>query len=73
MANFSEMTREQLINRIHGSGIPRDRPGAGMGLRIMKYRAAVAGGSLAIQRDSHGGTIVTCAIRPAATAMEDAR
>ena len=35
----------------------------GMGLRIMQYRAAVVGGSLAVQRGSDGGTRVTCSFQ----------
>lgn len=36
----------------------------GMGLRIMRYRAGVIGGSLEIAPGPTGGTIVTCCLRP---------
>jgi len=36
----------------------------GMGLRIMRYRAGMIGGSLSVARGSAGGTIVACAIPP---------
>ena len=48
----------------NGVGVPSDLSRAtGMGLRIMNYRAAVIGGSLAVQRDPKGGTTVVCSIR----------
>jgi two-component system, NarL family, sensor histidine kinase NreB len=47
----------------NGVGIPRDvERSKGMGLRIMRYRAGVIGGSLTIQRGPHGGTILTCSL-----------
>lgn len=33
-----------------------------MGLRIMRYRAGMIGGALAIQQASGGGTTVACAV-----------
>jgi signal transduction histidine kinase len=49
-----------------GVGLVRDgdRNRSGMGLRIMRHRAAMIGGSLCIERTS-GHTVVTCAF-PAA-------
>jgi len=42
-------------------------PGKGMGLRIMRYRAGMIGGSLMVERDLDGGTSVVCSVpRPAA-------
>jgi signal transduction histidine kinase len=35
----------------------------GLGLRIMRYRAEIMGGSLDIQKKSDGGTAVTCMLR----------
>jgi signal transduction histidine kinase len=32
----------------------------GMGLKIMRYRAEMIGGSLDVQRGTDGGTIVRC-------------
>lgn len=51
--------------RVHdnGTGLPRTvaKP-KGMGLRIMRYRAGVIGGSLVVQSNPDGGTTVTCTI-----------
>lgn len=53
----------RLHIRDHGRGIPSRLPkSAGMGLRIMQYRAGIIGGSLAIQREPSGGTSVTCTV-----------
>lgn len=47
-----------------GVGFPKTpRDGKGMGLRIMRYRAGMIGGSLTIQADPDGGTNVTCSLR----------
>ena len=55
--------RLMLAVKDNGSGIPVSSSRAkGMGLRIMHYRAAVIGGSLAVQRDPNGGTTVVCSI-----------
>jgi PAS domain S-box-containing protein len=46
-----------------GKGMPaRPRKPAGMGLRIMRYRAGMTGGSLAIQKAPGGGTTVVCTV-----------
>ena len=46
-----------------GCGIPEELPnGQGMGLPVMRYRAAAAGGSLSVRRLPRGGTAVTCTI-----------
>jgi PAS domain S-box-containing protein len=46
-----------------GSGLPaRRRKSAGLGLRIMRYRAGLIGGSLAIQKGPAGGTTVVCTV-----------
>jgi len=48
----------------NGSGLPADLSQAkGMGLRIMRYRAAMIGGSLSVQSQAEGGTLVTCSIQ----------
>ena len=36
----------------------------GMGLRIMKYRAGIIGGTIDVRRANGGGTVVSCAFRP---------
>jgi len=46
-----------------GAGLSENfRGGAGMGLRIMAYRASMIGGTFAIARLSPGGTRVTCSL-----------
>jgi len=47
-----------------GVGLPKILPdNKGMGLRIMQYRARMAGGTLVVQQDSGGGTSVICSIQ----------
>lgn len=47
----------------NGTGIPPDvSNSSGMGLRIMRYRSDVIGGSFNIGRGASGGTTVTCSI-----------
>jgi signal transduction histidine kinase len=46
-----------------GVGIPHPEPENGNGLRIMRYRATSIGASLAVERGSTAGTIVTCTLR----------
>jgi len=56
-------TRETLRLRVvdDGSGISGDLSTAsGMGLRIMKYRANMIGGSLFVEPNTNGGTSVIC-------------
>jgi PAS domain S-box-containing protein len=45
----------------------------GMGLRVMQYRAAMVGGSLAVQHEPAGGTSVVCSLRADGTGQETAR
>ncbi len=50
-----------------GTGMAKDMTeDAGMGLRIMKHRAAVIGGALDVQTAPREGTTVTCVFRPPA-------
>jgi signal transduction histidine kinase len=56
-------TRLQIAD--DGIGIPDPEPTDGAGLRIMRYRAASIGASLAIERSPARGTIVTCTLRAA--------
>jgi signal transduction histidine kinase len=55
-----------------GVGIQHPEPGNGAGLRIMRYRASSIGASLAVERGTTGGTVVTCALRepPVSTQSE---
>jgi signal transduction histidine kinase len=56
---------DRLVLVIKNSGAPFPETieaGHGMGLRIMKSRASVIGGSLEIKSNDGNGTIVTCAL-----------
>jgi signal transduction histidine kinase len=49
--------------RDNGVGIRRrTKPGRGMGLHVMQYRADALGGSLLVQRHPEGGTDVVCTV-----------
>jgi PAS domain S-box-containing protein len=53
--------RINLAVKDDGAGLPaRQRKPAGIGLRIMRYRAGMIGGTLAIEKAAGGGTIVAC-------------
>jgi signal transduction histidine kinase len=50
-----------------GVGVPEEVPkSGGLGIRIMAHRAAMIGGSFALEPAPTGGTIVTCSIPKAA-------
>lgn len=57
----------KIVLTIHNSGVPfpelKSRH-AGMGLRIMNYRASVIGASLEVKGTKPGGTRVTCSLPP---------
>jgi PAS domain S-box-containing protein len=58
-------TPEQIDLEIkdNGAGMPaRPRKQPGMGLRIMRYRAGMIGGTLTIQKEIEGGTTVVCTV-----------
>jgi len=44
----------------NGLGIKDTTKVGGIGLRIMQYRARMMGGSLRIESEQSGGTLVTC-------------
>ncbi len=47
----------------NGIGFPaKPRPGSGLGLHIMNYRAAMIGATISIQPRPEGGTVVTCTL-----------
>jgi signal transduction histidine kinase len=46
----------------NGNGLPPKTGPAGMGLRIMKHRAAMIGAQVEIQPASSGGVLVTCTL-----------
>lgn len=56
--------RISLLVEDDGKGLPEPAPKRrGMGLRIMRYRAGVIGGSLVVQKRLEGGTAVVCSLR----------
>jgi two-component system CheB/CheR fusion protein len=63
------LTRLQIAD--DGIGIPSPEPTDGSGLRIMRYRAESIGASLAIERGTAGGTVVTCTLREALISREE--
>jgi len=51
----------ELVIENNGSGLPADAEARkGMGLKIMRYRASMIGGTLDIQPREEGGTMVIC-------------
>ena len=58
--------RIMLAVKDDGSGMP-DGPHKhpGLGLRIMRYRAGVINGSVGIQKEAGGGTVVVCTVQTA--------
>lgn len=60
-----EASPDQLVLAVQddGSGIPDILPSErGIGLRIMRYRAAMIHGSLTVNRSPKGGTTVLCSV-----------
>jgi signal transduction histidine kinase len=60
-----ELKREHgevvLSVRDNGKGLPAAQTGSqGMGIQIMRYRAAMIGGTLSISPSENGGTVVIC-------------
>jgi PAS domain S-box-containing protein len=62
---------ERILLRVtdDGRGFPKELASAGMGLRIMRSRAGMIGGVLAIESRPQSGTIVTCSIPAPATGL----
>ncbi len=55
-----------LSVRDDGTGMPGKNPGGGMGLRIMRYRAGILGGTLAWEPNHPHGVRVICTAGPLA-------
>jgi signal transduction histidine kinase len=47
-----------------GSGLPASAKSEGMGLRIMRYRAEMIGGTLKLKNGRTKGVVVTCQFLP---------
>ena len=54
----SEATLVRLVIEDDGTGIPESPPATGIGLKIMRFRAATMGARLSIGRRESGGTRV---------------
>lgn len=55
-----------------GCGIPERREHTGMGLKIMRYRAALAGGSVSVVSKDGAGTRIECRFNPEVELKDDA-
>jgi signal transduction histidine kinase len=52
----------RLLVQDDGVGIPAEMSGDGMGIRTMRYRTELMGGSLSVAPAPGGGTLVTCTL-----------
>jgi two-component system CheB/CheR fusion protein len=67
-------TAERIVLRVSDNGVgirQPTKPGRGMGLHVMQYRADEIGGSLLVQRQPEGGTEVVCTVRRQALLPQD--
>jgi signal transduction histidine kinase len=58
------LTRSGLTITDDGSGLREPLQNEGMGMRIMRYRAEMAGGTLSVRNGRRKGVIVTCQFQP---------
>jgi two-component system CheB/CheR fusion protein len=65
--------RIRLAIRDNGTGMPVRQRSRGMGLHVMRYRAGIIGGTLAIEKRPGGGTTVVCTARPPYSSNESAQ
>jgi signal transduction histidine kinase len=54
------LTAATLTITDDGAGIKATLPGDGMGLRIMRYRAEMCGGTLGVRNGRSKGVVVSC-------------
>jgi signal transduction histidine kinase len=59
-----QLTRAALTITDDGSGLREPLQSEGMGMRIMRYRAEMAGGTLSVRNGRRKGVIVTCQFQP---------
>lgn len=60
-----------LCIRDFGVGLPEPPPTAGLGLRLMQYRAGLIGARLQVRSEPDGGTSVTCVLPAGGAAGPD--
>jgi signal transduction histidine kinase len=58
------LTRAALTITDDGGGLREPLQSEGMGMRIMRYRAEMAGGTLSVFNGRRKGVIVTCQFQP---------
>ncbi|MFN7564657.1 MAG: PAS domain S-box protein [Prosthecobacter sp.] len=58
------LTRAALTITDDGGGLREPLQSEGMGMRIMRYRAEMAGGTLSVRNGRRKGVIVTCQFQP---------
>jgi signal transduction histidine kinase len=61
LADHGDLSSMSVVD--DGAGVAEGGEHKGLGLRIMKHRAAMIGGILQIRRGQDGGTIVECSFR----------
>lgn len=59
-----QLTQDKLMITDDGSGLHESSPSEGMGMRIMRYRAEMAGCTLSVRSGCRKGVIVTCHFHP---------
>lgn len=65
------LTAADLTITDDGSGLKAKLPGDGMGLRIMRYRAEMCGGTLSVRNGRSKGVVVSCEFPPTTSHAEE--